>query len=51
MDIPIKFFPRDVVEGNPKGVGDQFKAEMFGSVGKFKVTEWHGDFFFAVMVD
>lgn len=47
--MEIKFFPRDVVGKKPKKVGDTFKAEFFGGVQKFVVTDYRSDAYMAEM--
>jgi hypothetical protein len=49
LSVPIKFLPKDVEGKQPKKVGDKFKAKFLGKMGTFEVTEWYGDFFFAVL--
>ncbi|MBY3432578.1 hypothetical protein HFN89_00125 [Rhizobium laguerreae] len=47
--MPIKFFPKDVIGKKPKKVGDVFRAQFMGGEGKFKVSEFYGDMFFATI--
>jgi hypothetical protein len=51
LSVPIKFLPKDVQGKKPKKVGDSFKASFRGKIGTFEVTEWYGDFFFAVLAN
>jgi hypothetical protein len=48
-DLPIKFFPSDVIGRKPKKVGDTFKAKFFGGRQRFKVIEYDEHMYFAVI--
>lgn len=48
-DLPIKFFPNDVIGRKPKKVGDTFKAKFFGGKQRFKVIEFEEQMYFAVI--
>ena len=49
-EIPIKFFPRDVVRGESGKVGDRFEAFFMGDHCAFEVIEHNGTFFFAKLI-
>ncbi len=48
-DLPIKFFPNDVIGRKPKKVGDTFKAKFFGGQQRFTVIEYDEQMYFAVI--
>ena len=50
-DLPIKFFPNDVIGRKPKKVGDTFKAKFFGGRQRFKVIEYDEQMYFAVIAN
>jgi hypothetical protein len=43
MELPIKFWDKDIIEGKANLVGDEFRAEFMGRQPWFKVQERHAN--------